>query len=54
MTEQTKRAAVAVVTACSVLLVGAFAPTQQPQAADDGFVDLDFANDMGSEDDLPF
>lgn len=28
--------------------------TQQPQAADDGFVDLDFANDMGSEDDLPF
>ena len=33
MTEQTKKAAVAVVTACSVLLAGAFAPTQQPQAA---------------------
>ena len=33
MTEQTKKAAVAVVTACSVLFAGAFAPTQQPQAA---------------------
>lgn len=31
MTEQNKRAAVAVVTACSVLLAGAFAP-QQPKA----------------------
>lgn len=32
-------------------------PAPQPQhqqPADDGFVDLDFANDMGSEDDLPF
>ncbi|HIX90993.1 MAG TPA: hypothetical protein H9845_08890 [Candidatus Agathobaculum pullicola] len=32
MTQQTKRAVIAVVTACSVLLAGAFAP-QQPKAA---------------------
>lgn len=29
-------------------------PQTQSSANDSGFVDLDFANDMGSEDDLPF